>query len=139
MTRDEVVTEARCYVEKRTAWRHMGRSETGIDCVGLLVMIAKRFKLPYKDYPENYRREPDGKLLPHLRSQLQPARLPLKPAMIVLLRDDPRPCHVGIYALRSNQPSLVHACAMTGRVIEEPFMAWANKFTCAMEFPQIQD
>lgn len=61
-TRAEYVEAARSFLGVR--WQHQGRSEQGIDCVGLLVVPACRLGLLRpEDDVTNYSRQPDGEEL----------------------------------------------------------------------------
>jgi len=140
MTRDEICTEARRFRDLKTKWRHMGRNEQALDCLGLLVMIAKKFEIPYVEPEENYRRTPDSNLLVEmLTSQLILRRPPLKIGMAVALRDKVQPVHVGIIGERYGELSLIHACASRGYVYEEPWANWSSRLRMCLDFPGVED
>lgn len=61
-TRAEYVEAARAFLGTR--WQHQGRTEQGVDCVGLLVVPACRLGLLRpEDDVTNYSRQPDGEEL----------------------------------------------------------------------------
>lgn len=61
-TRAKYVEAARSFLGVR--WQHQGRSEQGVDCVGLLVVPACRLGLLRpEDDVTNYPRQPDGEEL----------------------------------------------------------------------------
>lgn len=69
VTREQIVQKAREFVG--TPYHHQGRlKHVGVDCVGLVVCIAEELGIAIEDqtrYPQN----PDGSLLPHVRTQLE--------------------------------------------------------------------
>jgi len=96
-----------------TPWRHRGRNERGIDCIGLIVAALRAGGFPVKDRID-YGREPwaDG-----LRSELacqfgEPLlEITWQPGDVALF-DLPgkEPCHVGILGdYRFGGLSLIHA------------------------------
>ena len=59
ITREQVITTARSY--KGVRFQHQGRTPLGLDCVGLLIIVAHN--VGYTDYDfTTYDRVPDGKL-----------------------------------------------------------------------------
>lgn len=140
MTRDEVIAEARTYVASATPWRNRGRTRQGVDCVGLLCVVADRFEQPYTDL-EAYSRLPNGDhLVEHLKNQLVLVRPPLKRGMVVVLRDNHLPCHVGILGERHGRLTLIHSTLERRRVVEEAWHGfWETQFRCALDYPGVED
>ena len=61
MTRDELIAQARTYL--RVRWRHQGQHrDGGVDCVGLLVALARDFGMTVQA-PTNYHHHPSDALL----------------------------------------------------------------------------
>lgn len=141
MTRDQIVAEARRYVALETKWRHIGRSEQACDCIGLVLLVGWSFGLPFKDAKENYRRQPEGeKFVDLIRKQTVLTEPPLKPGMIVVLRESTLPCHVGIIAERHGHLRLIHSTAERGKVWEEDWNRhWQSRYRCALDFPGVED
>jgi cell wall-associated NlpC family hydrolase len=138
ITRKSIVNVARSYLD--VPWRHMGRSKTGMDCVGLPYLVALALGIDAQDYPEPYRREPDNaKLTRFLATQLEQRRPPLKIGMVLALRDTVQPCHIGILSSKNGVPHLIHASVYKRMVVEEPYARWAPLFYCAFDFPGIID
>lgn len=122
MTRAEVQAAARTWVG--VPYRHAGRSERGLDCIGLVVVVARHFNVPHVDH-QHYTAWPD----PHGRLFAECDQV------LVLRSDEPRegtigvfrqdgyrlPCHVGIFTRREGSLYLVHAMLARRRVVEEPF------------------
>lgn len=140
MTRDDICTEARRYIALRTKWRHMGRNERALDCIGLVVVVARAFGIPHHEPEENYRRTPDGNLfVEQLVSQMILCRPPVKKGQAVLLRDTTQPVHIGIIGEQYGRQTLIHACAAHGKVYEEPYSNWASRFRMCLDFPGVED
>lgn len=141
VTREEIVAEARRYAALKTPWRHRGRSETGLDCIGLAVMIFDKFGLEYMDQ-SGYSRTPDGdKFVDLMKAHFTVASpVKLKPGMLIVFQDSSRPCHVGIYAERDGQPRIIHATADRRVTIEEPYdRHLSSRFRMALDFPGVED
>lgn len=117
----DLVTAARGWIGTR--WVHQGRSRHGVDCVGLLLVTLAELGIEAADM-QGYRRSGDPEtFVNHVYSQTVPVELSdLAPGHIGVFRDGTQPCHVGIFAEKYEQPSLIHAYAGIGCVLEEPFI-----------------
>lgn len=97
-TRKDFVAECRKFLGVR--WQHQGRSEKGIDCVGLLVAPAMTLGvLQPEDNVANYHRMPQDdtldKLL-HRHCRRLPKWKEAQPADILAVKYDTQPQHVMI-------------------------------------------
>ena len=141
MTRDEIVRAARRYVELKPRWRHRGRSETQLDCAGLLWRIqAVDFGMPAEDV-EGYGRYPEGdRMIEHLKTQLDLRVEPPLPGSVIVLRDTSEPCHLGIMGSKNNQLTLIH-CTIKRRGMYEEY--WTRQlqadFRMAFDFKGVED
>ncbi len=98
----QLISEARRCIG--TKFRHQGRTETGLDCLGLLVIVAKVLELNDKlGNPLHthdmlaYGHTPDGAALKEgLEGLLEPCEAPL-PGAIGLFEIDGSPRHLGIF------------------------------------------
>lgn len=134
-SRDEILAEARAWLG--TPFRHQGRCQgVGVDCIGLIVGVARRFGLSdhnRTDYP----RQPDGRSLEaaleaHLR-RLGPGEM--RPADVLLMRIRRLPQHVGILAERG---TIIHAHSAAGRVVEMRLNErWWERVLAAYRFPGV--
>lgn len=139
MTRDDIVTAARRHMN--APWRHRGRKASGMDCAGLLVLVAEEVGHEVTD-EQGYSRLPDKeRFVDHLKAQFQLVRpKPLKPGMIVVLRDGILPCHTGILGELHGRLSLIHASAARRMVVEETWdRHWQSRFRCALDVPGVED
>lgn len=96
MKRIDIIQSARKYMD--VPFIEQGRDMRGLDCIGLIILVAKEFKitdldfLGYGDNPEHY----------HLEEELDKylIRLPddaeKKPADIMLMRFKSQPQHVAL-------------------------------------------
>jgi len=129
--REEVVAHARSFKTsdkgKPARWRHQGRSERGVDCVGLIVCALAKCGVQCEDladYPPN----PDGKTLQlHVEKHLGAPVNYWRPGDIVLFRWYAKDGvdyhnHVGMLGVApyGNRWTLIHSFAQedTKRVTE---------------------
>lgn len=143
MKREDIVAQARRWKEPKTPWRHRGRTPTGLDCAGLLLIVADHFDHPYEDV-DGYGRLPDGsRFVNHLKAQFDPvpAGSPLRIGQIVVLRDGPLPCHCGIIGQdRYGRLTLIHCSVSRRGVVEETWDDhWQRAFRCALEYKGVED
>lgn len=116
---DEFIEAARSYIGVK--WMHQGRNRMGIDCVGLVVNSLADIGLVVPDM-KGYRRQPDPAVfLGHIHEHSLPEANPA-PGMVGIFRAGPQPCHIGIFAEKYGQLSLIHAYAGQRVVMEEPFI-----------------
>jgi hypothetical protein len=59
INREDVIAEARKWIGTR--WVHQGRSQMGVDCAGLVVLVGQSARFAREDML-GYRRSPDGVL-----------------------------------------------------------------------------
>lgn len=140
MKRDEIVAEARTYVEAKTKWRHQGRTKIACDCIGLVIGIMEHFDVPYTDVT-GYSRNPDGKFVEILKDHFvwREVQTP-RHGCVVVLRDNFQPCHVGIIVEKWGKLYIIHSDALKRRVVEEEYdQFWKSKFRCVLDFPGIED
>lgn len=137
ITRAEVVAAARTWLG--VPWRHQGRTRLGVDCVGLLVVVARDLAVPHHD-PENYGRRPDGTLLGHFRANCGP-EIPLVSARagdVVVFADRGHLCHAGILADGPHGRTVIHSVAQYRRVSEIRYAGeWQDAARVAFAFPGV--
>lgn len=120
---DEAWEIARSMERRRVPWIHLGRSERGVDCVGLLVLTAWAQGWQVQD-STYYGREParnnnSFQLRDYLRRNLgEPVTRPLQPNDVLLMKLRPRfdPAHVGMVAPHRLGLAVIHAYGEIGRV-----------------------
>jgi len=117
---DLMVAEARKWLGVR--WRHQGRSRrTGVDCVGLCLMVARGLGVTVADIT-TYPRRHDGSLLRLYLDQRLTATGRYQPQQgdVALFRDNGFAVHVGfIGAGAAGALTVIHAHARRRQVIEE--------------------
>lgn len=115
MNRKDIIDAAMAY--EGVPWRHMGRSKKGVDCVGLVVCVARDLGLvPSKWDTISYGMNPDGTLIPNVRQYLR--RVPrsnLQAGNILVFNYDGSDRHLGIMLNPANR-TFIHSYRLTGRV-----------------------
>ena len=113
------VAAARSYVG--VPWRHLGRSRTGVDCIGLVLLAAREVGVGLPD-PAPYAREPQGtRLLEGILAHAERVS-EASPGDVVLFRMGLYGGHVGIASVHPdwNVPACLHAYAPRKQVVEQP-------------------
>lgn len=104
-------------------WRHLGRSRTGVDCIGLVLLALRDCGIHIPD-PAPYTREPQGTRL--LDGIQQHARRVEKaePGDVLLFRLGLYGGHVGIASAHPvhGLPAVIHAYARQGEQVCEQVM-----------------
>lgn len=121
-TRSRIVEEARKFLG--TKWKHMGRTATGIDCVGLVISVGKNLGL--HEYPDDvpYTRQSVGSDLirPFAEYGERVTNLmDLKDGDILIMKDVFFPHHVAFMASNGAMKTIIHACVHRGKVVEDTF------------------
>ena len=100
-------------------FRHEGRSPSGVDCYGLLIVLGQRFGI---DVPIEigYGRRPSGR---HMRMRLEEYSTPvhrddISPGDILHIKYDQEPQHLAIVSNREPL-RIIHADSIIGRVVEQ--------------------
>lgn len=140
MKRAEILAEARRYVEAKTPWRKWGRSSRGLDCGGLIAVVADKFGIPYGQYTGSIISPDEEQLRKVLREAFVIVHPPVKPGMIVLLRNFGSPMHLGIIGELHGHPSLIHVGANRRFTSEETFVnGWHKSLHMIFDFPGVED
>lgn len=135
LERDDIITEARRWIG--TPWRHQGRSRAGVDCVGLVVMVARNLGLEPEDVTGYARRQDGRTLLRHLHKQLdQKFIINWKIGYIGVFKESAFPIHVGFLSNREGVPTVIHAHARRRQVIEEALDPYGAPFA-VFSFPEV--
>jgi cell wall-associated NlpC family hydrolase len=140
MTRDEVVTEARQWLS--VPYRHKGRSRTGLDCIGLLVVVGRALGVPHEDRTDYTDYPTAERVIQNVMDrylELAPAASAW-PGSIGLFADERLPCHCGLFSLQHGRVHLIHAMLRRRVVLEEP---WLNgrgfRLIRRYQFPGLAD
>lgn len=134
MTRDQIVAEARTYLEVH--FKLHGRSRIGIDCIGLLIAVARSFGQEIDDNKNYSLRQPFEVMLnKHLRAHCNPAPIsPIRHGQILKFRQSHIPMHVGILTMDGKVPGVINANLKKRKVVEEPLSEWKNLLMEIREF-----
>lgn len=140
ITRPEIVRIARRWLG--TPWRHQGRSIHGIDCAGLLCMVADDIGLRYEDRL-GYRRVPESTgFVDHLKAQLiVGSRDAIREGSIAVFRQSAYPCHCGIFSIKHDVLHVIHSVVSHRKVVEEPLEQVESMMTltAVLEYPGVSD
>jgi cell wall-associated NlpC family hydrolase len=134
ITPDTVVAGARAYLG--VPWRHQGRSLRGLDCAGLVVLVARDLGLADYDATGYGRRAQGFGFVEHFRGNMDAVAVPDgRPGDVLVFADQAYPCHCGFLTSRHGVPHLLHAHATRRQVIEEPYAGeWPLKVKFAFRF-----
>lgn len=147
--RGAVIAEARKHLGVR--WQHLGRSNHGVDCVGLVVLVCLALDLSQYDL-KTYPREPkSSEFLGHFLSGggQRVAINEALPGDLMLFREQRYPCHVSFLSETTTIPSgperavlriptIIHAHATRRVVLEEPLVGeWLQKRVAAIRLPGV--
>lgn len=122
----EIVARARDWIG--VPWRHQGRSrQSGVDCVGLIVVVAGALDLPLEDMTD-YQRQSDGVMLLqelHRRFEVIPISH-FKIGDIGVFQEGGFPLHVGFLNPDCRGGTVIHAHARRRQVLEENLPAYGQ-------------
>ncbi len=118
VTRSKIVDEARTWLGVK--WVHQGRTRLGIDCAGLIVLVAKALDLSDYDSVAYHRTAVSTNFLNHFAPNMDSKPiLDALPGDVLLFRDSAFPCHSAIVGTLHGGPSIIHAHALRRMVVEE--------------------
>jgi len=131
---DAIVAEARTWLG--VPWRHQGRSRAGVDCAGLVVLVARALELADHDSTAYGRRAQGQGFVEHFRGHMDGITVTqARPGDVLVFADQAYPCHCGFLTERLGRPHLLHAHATRRQVIEEPYAGeWPAKIKFAFRF-----
>lgn len=135
-TRADIVRVARSWVG--VPYRHQGRSRAGVDCVGLLMVVARELGLSDYEFG-TYRRLPDPRvLLGELAAQLERVAVAdARAGDVWLMAWHADPQHLAIVADRGR---IIHAYSQPRAVVEHIADAqWRERVRGAYAFPGVTD
>lgn len=118
---EDLIAHARSLVG--VPWCHQGRSEFGVDCIGLIGLAFKGAGIDLEQIlglvdQRNYGRGAQPDMLRLVREHCDPLHHPINGCLIVVkFPRDPFPRHFGIYA----DGNMIHADAVAGRVVEHGY------------------
>jgi cell wall-associated NlpC family hydrolase len=124
-----------------TKFRHQGRKPgVGLDCVGLLVCVARELGIPYTD-ERCYSRMPNGvtlmdRLLESCDRYAEPGDAKVGSVLVFEFLGPEWPQHVGIRTDRG----FIHTYGRIGKVCEHGYDAeWQARTVAALDFKGVGD
>lgn len=147
IARSQIVAAARSLIG--TPFHHQGRvagKDGGIDCIGLLVCVARILGVPHEDIV-NYAwaTEPGQRLLEELRRHLTSGSTKVSDGSVLVfwIQTYGRPTHIGIRTtLADGRPGIVHADGRPGinRAVEIGLTDHLmSRLIEPLEFPGVQN
>lgn len=133
-TPEAVIAEARSWVG--VPFLHQGRSREGVDCVGLVIVVGRACGLLPADFERTaYGRTPfRGVLIEQISEVCERAEV-AAPGTLVAIRWNREPHHVAI----CTGPTLIHANARVGRVVEHGYRAqWPALTESVWKLPGVE-
>lgn len=111
----DVITESRTYIG--TPYRHQGRSKTGVDCLGLLILVAEGLGISVEETP-NYalKVKPDVLISGLLRYSKRTRTREIRPGVLALMEFNPNAgaTHTALIT----DLGMIHSYNKRGRVVE---------------------
>lgn len=134
ITRRDIGDAALSYVGTRFKMR--GRTRSGIDCVGLLLVVGRDAGLDLQDTEKQYLRTPDAELFKQMiRDQSRPGEINcIQTGSILMLRQGMTPCHCGIAVKNGSVVNVVHASMEYRKVLIEPLSKFYNLIIDVREY-----
>jgi len=132
VSRAEIVAAARSYMGVR--WHHQGRTRAGIDCIGLVIAVARDLGLSTYDIT-GYSRTPDGVALRRVMAEQLVRVDHMRPGAVLLFSFFGSPLHAAIVTEPGN---MVHAFANARRVVEHRIDAvWRQRLFSVFDYPGV--
>jgi len=136
MTRDQIAAAALAY--RGAPWRHLGRSITGMDCIGLVIAVARDVGAKPADFDLHYDRRPDGTMAGLLRQHLQPVSVRrATTGTVVVIAAGLVGHHVGIML---DSERFIHAVNNRGVIVDVFDHNWRQRISrvsAAYDFPGV--
>ena len=137
-TRDQIVDTARKYLH--VPWVHQGRNKHGLDCVGLLFIVARDLGIELRDVT-GYTKFYNPKTLTKKFHESNCKEVPLNKLIagdIVVVNVGRAPLHVGILSMKNGTEHIIHSIAALSHVREEPVdFLMRKKFHTGFSFPGV--
>jgi cell wall-associated NlpC family hydrolase len=141
VSRAAIAQAARAWLGVRFA--HQGRSREGVDCAGLVIVVARELGLvPAEFNVTGYSRRPDGRsLLAHCRAHLaEVSPAAIAAGDVLAFRTETDPQHLALAAdYFAGGLALVHAYAPARKVTENRLdEGWRSLLVAAFRFPGVE-
>lgn len=134
------MAEARSW--KEVPWLHQGRTRQGVDCAGLIIVVAKALSLANYDTTDYQRRSHGRAFLQHFKDNMnQKPLLDAQPGDVILFRDRQFPCHCAIVAEANGQLTIIHGHVKSRKVVETRLDEgdWFERRVACFEFEDLED
>lgn len=138
-SRKDIVDHARSLLG--VPFKHQGRNALGMDCVGVLIDLAKYLQLDYPGTKQRYNFNPQTySIRAELEKYLVPVPLEnMQPGDVVIMCILGNEPHVGILAEHDGDLTLIHSYQTVGKIVEHRLDAkWLRRIVGAYSIPGAQ-
>lgn len=138
-TRSEVVAAARKYLGAR--WQHQARGDDALDCIGLLVRVARDVGITHLPVPHDYKMHPDSARIlreaGRYMTKIDNRSFAAGDALVMRFGEAPQ--HFGIVGdYFAGGFSLIHAYRGVDKVVEHRLDdVWRRRIVAAYTLPGI--
>lgn len=136
LTPADVQREALAWLD--VPYAHQGRVRAGVDCVGLVVVVARALGVIAPDFDyTRYGRSPTGALDAILDQHLLPLPAP-QPGAVVSIRWWQAAHHLAIVGEQQGRLTLIHSHQSNARVVEHGLAGrWLTRIVGCYGFPGV--
>jgi NlpC/P60 family putative phage cell wall peptidase len=140
VTRAQVVAAARARLGTR--WLHQGRTKgAGLDCIGLVVDVARELGLVAEIPLPNYSKHPDGQTLregcDRYMTRIDAAAAGPGDVLIFAFTNEPQ--HMGIVAEHEGRQTIIHSLMLSRKVVETSLDDnWRERIRGAFRIPGVE-
>lgn len=129
---EEIFLEAKSWTKPRTPYQHQGRFKgCGVDCVGLVLGVAKALGVRIEDRPGYSEMFPNAEWLKEeLLKQFDPVDEPEIGSLLLLNMGAPMPSHLAIMG----ETTIIHVWGQRGAVEHTLNDAWEKRIVAAFRF-----
>lgn len=137
VTPADVVAEARRCIG--IPYRHQGRNEHALDCVGLIILVARRLDLITAPITKNYGRLPTVDLIAEARRLCSlAAAAEAGGILLITWPGETSPAHAALVTAGPHGLNMIHADRHHGRVVEHGYRApWPRWTDSAWRLPGV--
>ena len=124
------------------AWKHQGRTTNGIDCAGLVVLVAKELGLSGYDSTDYGRSPQPREFMHHFGDNMRKKPVAdAEPGDVLLFRDRQFPCHSAIVGFKGTDLTIIHAHAARRKVVEDRLSQgdWLERRSACFEFYGVEE
>jgi hypothetical protein len=134
-TAADVVSSARAW--KRVRFHHQGRSVSGIDCAGVLIVVARELGIVPSDFDvTSYARSPDGSMRKLCDEHLTPVSEPEFGGVVLMrINGRQREQHIGLVGMAEDgNLTLIHADDARSKCVTEVHLQFGRHMSLVQAY-----